>query len=115
MKDFQWSGQLDSCAITVCDTEGRILYMNERSRQTFSKDGGSMVGQNLMPCHNERSRGIIRKMLMEGGTNCYTIRKGGVKKMIFQAAWREDGEIRGLVEISMLIPGDMPHYDRDRG
>ena len=27
-------------------------------------------------------------------------------------AWKENGEVAGLVEISMVIPEDMPHYVR---
>ena len=33
-------------------------------------------------------------------------------KMIYQTAWKENGEVAGLVEISMVIPEDMPHYVR---
>ena len=32
--------------------------------------------------------------------------------MIYQTAWKEDGIVAGLVEISMVIPSDMPHYIR---
>jgi hypothetical protein len=32
--------------------------------------------------------------------------------MIYQTAWKEDGKVAGLVEISMVIPDDMPHYVR---
>ena len=34
------------------------------------------------------------------------------KKLIYQTAWRENGEVAGLVEISMVIPEDMIHYIR---
>ena len=51
-------------------------------------------------------------MLASGGTNAYTIEKQGVLKMIYQTAWKERGEVRGLVEISMEIPAEMPHYIR---
>ena len=34
----------------------------------------------------------------------------GLKKMIYQSAWKENGEVAGFVEISMVIPEDMPHY-----
>ncbi|CUQ61167.1 Uncharacterised protein [Dorea longicatena] len=44
--------------------------------------------------------------------NAYTIEKNGVKKMIYQTAWKQDGVVGGLVEISMEIPGEMPHYMR---
>lgn len=33
--------------------------------------------------------------------------------MIFQTAWRkDDGTVGGLVELSMIIPPEMPHYIR---
>ena len=32
--------------------------------------------------------------------------------MIYQSAWRRDGKVAGLVEISMEIPDEMEHYVR---
>ena len=110
METFPWADEVD-CAVTVCDTEGVILYMNEKARATFAKHG-DLIGRNLFACHSERSREMIRRMLATGGTNAYTIEKQGVRKMIYQTAWKEHGEIRGLVEISMEIPAEMPHYIR---
>ena len=113
MNNFDWAEDIDA-AVTVCDTEGTVLYMNQRSRQTFSKDGASMVGQNLMPCHNERSQAIIRDMMENNRPHCYTITKKGKRKLIFQTPWREDGKVQGLVEFSFVLPDDMPHYNRDQ-
>lgn len=108
--ELQWAEEI-GCAVTVCDTEGVILYMNGKARAAFAKHG-DLVGTNLFGCHNERSREIIRRLLAEGGTNAYTIEKAGVRKMIYQTAWKENGEVRGLVEISMELPAEMPHYIR---
>lgn len=110
MENYEWAEQMN-CAVTVCDTEGIIVYMNEKSRNTFCQ-GGSMVGKSLMGCHSERSKAIIRQLLETGGTNSYTIDKQGVKKLIYQTAWRKNGVVAGLVELSMVIPTDMPHYVR---
>lgn len=111
MSNNEWQ-ERPSCAITVCDAEGNITYMNEKARKTFAKHG-NLIGRNLMDCHNPRSQEIIRRLLSEGGTNAYTIEKHGVRKMIYQTAWlREDGTVGGLTEISMEIPTDMPHYVR---
>ena len=110
METFPWADEVD-CAVTVCDTEGVILYMNEKARATFAKHG-DLIGRNLFDCHSERSREMIRRMLATGGTNAYTIEKQDVRKMIYQTAWKEHGEIRGLVEISMEIPCEMPHHIR---
>lgn len=110
---FPWAEDMN-CAVTVCDKEGTIIYMNSKSRATFCKDGSSLIGSNLFECHPEHARQKIRHMLATGESNSYTIAKNGVKKMIYQAPWRtSDGAIAGLVEISMVIPEDLPHYVRN--
>ena len=95
-------------SITVSDREGKLVYMNDASRAVF----GDKVGQNMMPCHQARSQEIIRQLLENGETHAYTIEKGEVHKMIYQAPWYKDGEVDGLVEFSMVIPAEMPHYVR---
>ena len=105
-----WAKEMN-CAVTVCDTEGVILYMNDKAKATFAKPG-DLIGKNLMGCHSDRSKEIIRHLLETGGSNAYTIAKEGLRKMIYQTAWRIDGTVAGLVEISMVIPTDMPHYVR---
>ena len=100
-----------NCAVTVCNKNGVILYMNDRAKETFASHG-DLIGKSLIPCHNERSRAIIANLLATGGSNAYTIQKNGLKKMIYQCAWKDNGEVAGLVEISMVIPEDMPHYVR---
>lgn len=103
-----------NCAVTVADADCNIIYMNERSRQTFATRGGAdLIGHNLMDYHNENSKKIIRRLLAEGGTNAYTIEKEGLHKMIYQSAWFDaDGKVAGLVELSMVIPREMSHYVR---
>lgn len=105
-----WANEMN-CAVTVCDKEGVIIYMNEKAKETFARHG-DLVGKSLIPCHNDNSKAIIAKLLETGGTNAYTIQKCGLKKMIYQTAWKENGEVAGLVEISMVIPEEMPHYVR---
>ncbi|MDE6339051.1 MAG: PAS domain-containing protein [Muribaculaceae bacterium] len=115
-KDFlpEWAFGMN-CAVTVVDTDCKIIYMNERSRETFAKrGGGDLIGHNILDYHNERSRGIIHRLLTEGGSNAYTISKEGKKKMIYQTVWHKaDGSFGGLVELSMIIPEEMPHYIRN--
>ncbi|MBQ6880334.1 MAG: PAS sensor protein [Bacteroidales bacterium] len=105
-----WAKEMN-CAVTVCDNDGIILYMNDKAKETFARHG-DLIGKSLIPCHNERSRAIIADLLASGGSNSYTIEKNGVRKMIYQTAWKENGKVAGLVEISMVIPEDMPHYVR---
>lgn len=108
--DDEWAEQMH-CAVTVCDTEGKILYMNEKSRATFASHG-DLIGHNMFECHSPQSQAKIRELMATDGTNSYTIQKNGVKKMIYQTTWKRDGKVAGLVEISMVIPEEMPHYVR---
>lgn len=108
---FKWADDMN-CAVTVCDKDGVIVYMNKKSQETFNSNGESMVGRSMIPCHSKHSQEKIYEMLSQGTSNSYTITKNGVRKMIYQTPWRENGEIKGLVEISMVIPEDMPHYVR---
>lgn len=100
------------CAVTICDKEGVVLYMNERARATFASHG-ELVGTNLMDCHSERSKQLIRHMLATGDTNTYTVKKRGITKLIYQTPWCRNGDIAGMVEISIPLPDSMHHYDRD--
>lgn len=109
---IHWADEVNY-AVTIADRNCNIIYMNRRSRETFCKDGESLIGRNLMDCHPEHARKTIRRLLEEGGSNAYTITKNGVNKLIFQSAWRIDGEVAGLVETSMVLPKDMKHFDRD--
>ena len=101
-------------AVTVCDREGTILEMNERAATVFAADGGrALLGTHVLDCHPEPSRTKLRQLLEMGQTNVYTIEKNGVRKLIFQAPWRKDGEYCGLVELALELPPDMPHFIRD--
>jgi predicted RNA methylase len=52
-------------------------------------------------------------LIDEGNSNVYTITKKGVRKLIYQTPYFEDGKVAGLVEFSFVIPEDMPHHNRD--
>jgi transcriptional regulator with PAS, ATPase and Fis domain len=107
-----WAKELGA-AITVCDRQGRILDMNDRAAKTFAKDGGlELVGKNVLDCHPEPARTKLKGMLESGKSNCYTIEKKGVRKLIYQAPWFEKAEYRGFVELSFEIPEKMPHFVR---
>jgi len=112
MKTNAWIKEFPG-AVMVCDPTGTILEMNDRSVQTYAADGGAaLIGKNVLDCHPEPSRTKLRTMLAEGRTNVYTIEKGGVKKLIFQAPCAIGGQYAGFVELSLEIPFDMPHFER---
>lgn len=109
---LSWAQQLN-CAITVCDTKGIIIYINEKAAKTFSKWGGhELLGKNLFECHMPKSQETIKRLIENGETNAYTIEKLGVKKMIYQTPWYTNGIIAGMVELSLEIPLEMPHFVR---
>ncbi len=99
------------CAVTVCDLNGTVIYCNERAKQTFAKYG-DVMGKNLKDCHSPASWEKINVMLREGKSNTYTIEKAGQKKLIHQMPWCENGEVKGLIELSIILPAEMPHYVR---
>ena len=100
-------------AITVCDTQGIILEMNERAAQSFASDGGKkLIGTNLLDCHPEPARSQVKELLETQANNVYTIEKNGVKKLIYQSPWYQQGKYAGLVEIAVEIPVELPHFIR---
>jgi transcriptional regulator with PAS, ATPase and Fis domain len=108
-----WARALPA-AVTVCDKDGVILEMNEESARVFAADGGaSLVGQSLYACHGAESADQIRELLRTERTNVYTIEKAGIRKMIYQAPWYENGRLGGLVEIAFPLPPTVPHLVRD--
>lgn len=113
MTKIDWSNEIP-VAVTVCDVEGTILYMNEKSKSTFPQDGGeSLIGKNLFDCHSVPSQIKIKELMESESSNIYTIDKKGKKKMIIQTPWFTNGGIQGLVEFSVELPANMPHFNRD--
>jgi transcriptional regulator with PAS, ATPase and Fis domain len=101
-------------AVTVCDRDGVITEMNDRSAKAFEADGGrALVGTNLLACHPEPSRSMVADLLANPRVNAYTIEKRGVRKLIYQAPWFRDGAFQGLVELSLEIPASLPHFVRE--
>ncbi len=100
-------------AITVCDRQGIILDMNDRAAEVFAADGGrALIGRSVLDCHPEPARAKLRGLLESGQANVYTIEKKGIRKLIYQAPWFQNGEYAGLVELSLEIPAEMPHFVR---
>lgn len=113
MDEGAWVRELGA-AVTVCDQDGVIVEMNDRSAKTFEREGGrALLGRSLLDCHTEPSRTKLLELLATRGTNAYTIEKDGVKKLIYQTPWYRDGEYQGLVELSLPIPFEMPHFVRE--
>lgn len=100
-------------AVTVCNANGIILYMNEKSVRTFAKSGGkNLIGKSLIDCHTEPARSKLLAFLKTHETNSYTIEKNGIKKIILQRPWLENSVFMGYIEFSFEIPMEMEHHKR---
>jgi len=111
-KNVDWLKEL-AAAITVCDREGKIVAMNDRAAAVFAAEGGrELLGKSLFDCHPEKAQRKLRELFADRRTNCYTIEKGNVKKLIYQTPWYEGGRFSGYVELSLEIPFVMPHFIR---
>jgi hypothetical protein len=112
MNGIDWIREFPG-AVTVCDLDGIVLEMNGKSARTFEKyGGGGLIGRNLLDCHPEPARSKLVQLLESGGSNVYTIEKNGIRKLIYQTPWFVDGQRRGMVELSLEIPADIPHFLR---
>jgi hypothetical protein len=99
--------------VTVCDQDGTILEMNAFSVRYFAADGGSdLIGKNLLDCHPDYARSRLKELLANQQRNVYTIEKEGIKRLIYQTPWYADGKFQGLVELSLEIPEEIPHFKR---
>ena len=112
MQDGDWLRDFAG-AVTICDLQGIILEMNEKAAEIYRDYGGrELVGKNLLDCHPEAARQKLLHMLESGQRNVYTIEKNGIKKLIYQASWHHGGQRRGIIELALEIPAEMPHFIR---
>ena len=113
MAEHSWVKEFPG-AVTVCDLDGIILEMNDKAVKSFEAEGGEkLIGTNLLDCHPEPARTQVQRLLETHQPNIYTIEKKGVKKLIYQSPWYQAGQCCGLVELSLEIPFEMPHFIRD--
>ena len=112
-KSYPWVKEFIG-AITVCDSNGIIVEMNDKAAESFREEGGKkLIGTNLLECHPEPAKTKLKQLMERREVNVYTTEKNGVKKLIHQAPWYVNGKYRGFVEISLEIPREIPHFIRD--
>jgi transcriptional regulator with PAS, ATPase and Fis domain len=100
-------------AVTISDTEGKIVYMNDVSAQVNEKQGGlTLLGRNVLDCHPEPARTKLKHLMETQKKNVYTIEKNGKKKIVYQTPWYVEGVYQGFVELTFEIPFEMPHFIR---
>lgn len=90
--------------VTVCDRTGIIIYMNQASIAEFEADGGKeLLGKSLMDCHPEPARVKLAEMLEKQIPHTYISRADGKTYFVHETPWYENGEYKGLVEVSVEI------------
>ena len=99
--------------VTVCDAEGIILSMNDMAAAIFQKSGGrELIGKSMMACHPPGAQEKIRELLQTQKPYCYTVEQRGVKTLLYQAPWKENGRFAGFVEFILVLPDVVPHLDK---
>lgn len=102
-----WAYEMD-VMVTVCDRKGIIVYMNQASVLGFHRYGGSdLIGKSLLDCHQPKSQEHIKNMLEHPEVNTYLIEKDNQKRLIRQLPWIEDGEFKGIIELSFNVPSGL--------
>lgn len=107
-----WMKEIDA-AITICDKNFNIVYMNDKSKKTFTS---VELGDSILFCHSQISINLMKELLEHGKTNTYTIEKTvenkPIKKLIHQTPWYKNRKIAGLIEFSIILPNDIKHFVR---
>jgi transcriptional regulator with PAS, ATPase and Fis domain len=112
MSESVWVNEFPGM-IVVCDPKGIMLEMNDAAVKGFASDGGSkLIGTDMLACHPQRVREKVEALLQSGQRNVYTIQKNGIKKIIYQSPWYQDGKYAGFVELSLEIPEEIPNFVR---
>jgi len=109
---LEWFEELP-CSVMVCDRKYKILYMNDKAVKDHAEDGGrALVGTDLMECHPPDAQVKLREVLASGRPNVYTTEEKRKKKLVYQCQWKKGGRVRGVVQLVMELPRDMPHHVR---
>ncbi len=97
--------EADRSAVVLCDLEHTIVYMNPAAKARYANSGGAaLVGRSLMDCHNERSRGIIARVVewfraSADNNLVYTFHNEKENKDVYMVALRnDDGDLIGYYE-----------------
>ena len=95
----------DKAAVVICDLDHAIIYMNPAAVSRYEKWGGkNLIGKNLLNCHNDKSREMIRRVLdwfksSKDNNIVYTSYNEKENKDVYMVALRnESGELIAYYE-----------------
>ena len=99
--------------VTVCDAEGKMLYMNQKSIEIFENSGGmKLIGSNIYECHQGESFHKFKQIMEAQKSNTYFTLKNGNKKLIQQIPWYTKQKFNGFIEISIPINNSIQTLER---
>jgi hypothetical protein len=99
--------------VMLCAPDGIVAHMNAAAVTHYAKDGGrALIGTNILDCHPSPAREKLEELMRDRKTNIYTSEKNGVKRLIYQFPWYQDGEYAGYGEISFEVPLTIPNFVR---
>jgi PAS domain-containing protein len=94
----------DRSAIVICNLNHEIIYMNPAAVKNYEKRGGEkLIGQNLLDCHNQKSRDKIRQVtewFAESPEHniVYTFHNEKQNKDVYMVALRDGEKMIGYYE-----------------
>ena len=101
-------------AITVTDENGDLTYMNDASKaRPEMQVGYDLIGHNAITCHKESTQPKVQKLYDEHLFNIYMIKLNGQKQLVYMAPYFVDGEFKGITELVLYMPDEVPFFDRD--
>jgi len=93
-------------AVTVADEEYRIIFMNDLALEHYADRGGeTLVGTDLLDCHNAESQALLRQMYARyragdlTPTRYHTDKGDGLGKSILFIPLIVEGQFRGIAEL----------------
>ena len=108
---------MEECPVSIIvgDPSGRIVYMNSVAADAYLHMGGKLlIGSSMFECHPEPALTKLKELMENRQSNVYTIEKNGIHKMVMQSPWYQDGTYAGYIELIFQIPGEIPHFIRDK-
>lgn len=95
----------DACAVVICNLDHEIIYMNPAAKERYANRGGaSLIGKNLLDCHNAQSGEQIKKVISwfqesVEHNRIYTFHNEKEQKDVYMVALRdESGKLIGYYE-----------------
>ena len=93
-------------AVTVADEEYHIVFMNDLSIEHYATSGGdTLVGTDLLDCHNTKSQAQIREMYARyragdlTPTRYHKDKGDGLGQSIILIPLVVEGQFRGIAEL----------------